>query len=123
MADREQPYDPYIPSGGAGPGAQGQNGNMRTAALQAVRYLAHTWRVQCAFATDAASRSSRIVVAVAEELASKIQGHDISPAVTTKHCEQCSSHGRRTAKTTYIVLRSLLLVSICACAALPVEIC
>ena len=39
MADREQPYDPYIPSGGAGQqGAQGQNGNMRTAALQAVRY-------------------------------------------------------------------------------------
>ena len=42
MADREQPYDPYIPSGGAGQGAQGQNGNMRTAALQAVRHLAHT---------------------------------------------------------------------------------
>lgn len=41
MADREQPYDPYIPSGGAGPGAQGQNGNMRTAALQAVRTFAH----------------------------------------------------------------------------------
>jgi hypothetical protein len=40
MADREQPYDPYIPAGGAGagaqPGAQGQNGNHRTAALQAV---------------------------------------------------------------------------------------
>jgi hypothetical protein len=36
MADHEQPYDPYIPSGGA----QSQNGNMRTAALQAVRYLA-----------------------------------------------------------------------------------
>ncbi|KAJ4317526.1 Vesicle membrane receptor protein (v-SNARE) [Neodidymelliopsis sp. IMI 364377] len=36
MADREQPYDPYIPSGAAGQqGAQGQNGNMRTAALQA----------------------------------------------------------------------------------------
>lgn len=39
MADREQPYDPYIPSGGAGgqQAAGGQNGNMRTAALQAVR--------------------------------------------------------------------------------------
>jgi hypothetical protein len=38
MADREQPYDPYIPSGGAGgqQAAGGQNGNMRTAALQAV---------------------------------------------------------------------------------------
>jgi vesicle-associated membrane protein 4 len=39
MADREQPYDPYIPAGGAGAqqgGAQGQNGNHRTAALQAV---------------------------------------------------------------------------------------
>lgn len=38
MADREQPYDPYIPAGGsnnAAPGAQGQ-GNQRTAALQAV---------------------------------------------------------------------------------------
>jgi hypothetical protein len=38
MADREQPYDPYIPAAGAGAqqGAQGQNGNHRTAALQAV---------------------------------------------------------------------------------------
>lgn len=38
MADREQPYDPYIPSGGAQPqaGGAGQNGNHRTAALQAV---------------------------------------------------------------------------------------
>lgn len=41
MADREPPYDPYIPAGGAG-GAAGaggnsaQNGNQRTAALQAV---------------------------------------------------------------------------------------
>ena len=37
MADREQPYDPYIPSGGQG-GQQGgqQPGNQRTAALQAV---------------------------------------------------------------------------------------
>ncbi|KAF2465990.1 synaptobrevin [Lindgomyces ingoldianus] len=35
MADREQPYDPYIPSGGnANQGAQGQ-GNQRTQALQA----------------------------------------------------------------------------------------
>jgi vesicle-associated membrane protein 4 len=43
MADREPPYDPYIPAGGAG-GAAGtagaggnsaQNGNQRTAALQA----------------------------------------------------------------------------------------
>lgn len=38
MADREQPYDPYIPAGNgnAQQGAQGQNGNVRTAALQAV---------------------------------------------------------------------------------------
>lgn len=38
MADREQPYDPYIPAGGnnAQGGAQGQSGNHRTAALQAV---------------------------------------------------------------------------------------
>ncbi|CAI6262536.1 unnamed protein product [Periconia digitata] len=37
MADREQPYDPYIPAGGNAPGAaaQGQNGNVRTQALQA----------------------------------------------------------------------------------------
>ena len=35
MADREQPYDPYIPPGGQS--AQGQSGgNQRTAALQAV---------------------------------------------------------------------------------------
>lgn len=43
MADREQPYDPYIPSGGQG-GAQPPAGNQRTAALQAVRehqYLGH----------------------------------------------------------------------------------
>ena len=32
MADREPPYDPYIPSGGQG----GSAGNQRTAALQAV---------------------------------------------------------------------------------------
>jgi len=38
MADREQPYDPYIPSGGAQGGAGAQaGGNQRTAALQAVR--------------------------------------------------------------------------------------
>ena len=37
MADREQPYDPYIPAGNnpAG-GSTGQDGNHRTAALQAV---------------------------------------------------------------------------------------
>jgi hypothetical protein len=38
MTDREQPYDPYIPSGGAQAGAGAQaGGNQRTAALQAVR--------------------------------------------------------------------------------------
>jgi len=36
MADREQPYDPYIPSGGAqGVAGQQTGGNQRTAALQA----------------------------------------------------------------------------------------
>lgn len=35
MAERDQPYDPYIPSGGQGGAAPG--GNQRTAALQAVR--------------------------------------------------------------------------------------
>jgi len=34
MADREAPYDPYIPAGGQGGGAQ-PGGNQRTAALQA----------------------------------------------------------------------------------------
>lgn len=40
MAGREQPYDPYIPAGGA-PGAGNSapdGGNQRTAALQAVSY-------------------------------------------------------------------------------------
>ena len=42
MADREQPYDPYIPSGGAQGGAGAQaGGNQRTAALQAVRASFH----------------------------------------------------------------------------------
>lgn len=36
MADREQPYDPYIPNnGGKGDAAGGSSGNQRTAALQA----------------------------------------------------------------------------------------
>ncbi|KAJ5787599.1 Synaptobrevin [Penicillium paradoxum] len=35
MAANEQPYDPYIPSGSNGAAANGQNGNQRTAALQA----------------------------------------------------------------------------------------
>ncbi|KAG5296987.1 synaptobrevin [Histoplasma ohiense] len=36
MADREQPYDPYIPSGSSQPVAgSGNGGNQRTAALQA----------------------------------------------------------------------------------------
>lgn len=41
----EQPYDPYIPAGGAGAGAGGasnqQNGNQRTAVLQAVSTILH----------------------------------------------------------------------------------
>ncbi|GAM37644.1 SNARE protein [Talaromyces pinophilus] len=37
MADREPPYDPYIPAGGAGApgGSATPSGNQRTAALQA----------------------------------------------------------------------------------------
>ncbi|KAF2083358.1 synaptobrevin [Saccharata proteae CBS 121410] len=35
MADREQPYDPYIPSGANNAGGSANNGNHRTAALQA----------------------------------------------------------------------------------------
>ena len=50
MADREQPYDPYIPSGNGAPTAgAGQAGNQRTAALQAVSQAEfllrrHRWR-------------------------------------------------------------------------------
>ena len=38
MANREQPYDPYIPAGGAPQGGNTaqDGGNQRTAALQAV---------------------------------------------------------------------------------------
>jgi hypothetical protein len=36
MADREQPYDPYIPAGGAGAQHAGQPGAHRTAAIQSV---------------------------------------------------------------------------------------
>lgn len=38
MADREPPYDPYIPAGGAAApgGSATPSGNQRTAALQAV---------------------------------------------------------------------------------------
>jgi hypothetical protein len=37
MADREPPYDPYIPAAGAAPGGSATpSGNQRTAALQAV---------------------------------------------------------------------------------------
>jgi hypothetical protein len=41
MADREAPYDPYIPAGGAAPaaGSTQNGGNQRTAALQAVSVL------------------------------------------------------------------------------------
>ena len=40
MADREQPYDPYIPAGGNQGGSAGAApGNQRTAALQAVSYV------------------------------------------------------------------------------------
>ena len=44
MAGREQPYDPYIPSGGSGQGASAgyEGGNTRTAAIQSVR--AHNLR-------------------------------------------------------------------------------
>ena len=36
MADREQPYDPYIPAGSNPSGSAPPDGNHRTAALQAV---------------------------------------------------------------------------------------
>lgn len=36
MADREQPYDPYVPAGQHGGANAGQGGNQRTAQLQAV---------------------------------------------------------------------------------------
>ncbi|GAB7346638.1 hypothetical protein MBLNU459_g1773t2 [Dothideomycetes sp. NU459] len=40
MADREQPYDPYIPSGQSGGSSAGRDGNQRTAALQARAFRA-----------------------------------------------------------------------------------
>jgi hypothetical protein len=48
MADREQPYDPYIPAGGqnGAQGAQGQGGNVRTQALQAVCRLPPSFALQ-----------------------------------------------------------------------------
>lgn len=46
MAEREQPYDPYIPSGGQG-GAQPAGGNQRTAALQAVRAIQKSIQSGC----------------------------------------------------------------------------
>ena len=38
MANREPPYDPYIPAAGSGPAGSGQyeGGNPRTAAIQSV---------------------------------------------------------------------------------------
>jgi hypothetical protein len=62
----EPPYDPYIPSAGGGPGAggQGQNGNHRTAALQAVRHHLHFPREQRATATIAC-RKAAVIDAVA----------------------------------------------------------
>jgi hypothetical protein len=68
MADREQPYDPYIPSGGAQSGAGAQaGGNQRTAALQAVRASFHgccsfrpnAYHVRLRLATLAASFRAR----------------------------------------------------------------
>ncbi len=43
MADREAPYDPYIPQGGAASASAGREGNQRTAALQAVGELTTLW--------------------------------------------------------------------------------
>jgi len=42
MADREQPYDPYIPNGQGGSSGAARDGNQRTAALQAVRLPIHS---------------------------------------------------------------------------------
>lgn len=41
MVQNEAPYDPYIPSGSNGAQGNGQNGNQRTAALQAVSGTLH----------------------------------------------------------------------------------
>jgi hypothetical protein len=54
MADREQPYDPYIPAGGnanAG-GSAGRDGNQRTAALQAVSHSKYPTQLYFAHARD-----------------------------------------------------------------------
>jgi hypothetical protein len=50
MAATEQPYDPYIPSGSNGAPAGGQNGNQRTAALQAVSALSRMLGIIAALA-------------------------------------------------------------------------
>jgi hypothetical protein len=55
MADREQPYDPYIPTAGqnGAQGAPGQGGNVRTQALQAVcRHLCFPKRSALALPAD-----------------------------------------------------------------------
>lgn len=54
MADREQPYDPYIPASGGGANAQ-QPGNHRNEAIQAVCLLP--------FSADAATPSRNYGVA------------------------------------------------------------
>jgi len=50
MANREQPYDPYIPAGGASHGGNTaqDGGNQRTAALQAVGGALPSTLSQCA---------------------------------------------------------------------------
>lgn len=50
MAGREQPYDPYIPSGGSGQGGSAgyEGGNTRTAAIQSVRaYMLEGYDESC----------------------------------------------------------------------------
>lgn len=57
MAGREQPYDPYIPSGGSGQGGSAgyEGGNTRTAAIQSVcaHILSHFDGVCCAMVSSA----------------------------------------------------------------------
>ena len=63
MADREQPYDPYIPSGGQQGGQQtgARDGNQRTAALQAVGGLFPIEEMARRFAEAAEVESQEIV--------------------------------------------------------------
>ena len=66
MAGREQPYDPYIPSGSSGQGGNGQyeGGNTRTAAIQSVCdkcFAEYKFVAQCALQGYLATTCERLL--------------------------------------------------------------